>query len=1746
MAAVPSVFEHEPVAVIGMACRLPGGIDSTEQLWQRLSSGEPVVGDLPADRWQETAARGGAAARRVLAATPSRGAYRADIAGFDAGFFGIPADEARAMDPQHRMALEVAWEALEHAGIAARGLAGSDTGVFMGVGADDYGRRVLEDVPAIGAWSGIGASPCGAANRISHALDLRGPSAALDTACSSSLVAVHSACQALRARECALALAGGVMLVAGPGLAVTLACAGAVSADGRSKPFDAAADGYGRGEGCVVAVLRPLADALRDGDRVLAVIRGSAVGQDGRTAGIMAPSAAAQEAVLRAACRAAGIAPGEVDYVEAHGTGTRAGDPVEAQALAAVHGAVRAAGDPLLIGSVKGTIGHLEAASGIAGLLSCVLALNRGRLPATPGSAGPTPAVPWADAGLRLVTDECPWPIRGPRRLAGVSSYGYGGTLAHLVLQEPPPAPGRTRGRPARGLFPLSGASAAHLRANAARLAGHLVADPEAVLADVGRTLAVHRSHLPHRIALTAGTAEELLAGLRRLADEDGPGPAAAEPLDGAVWVFSGHGAQWPGMGRTFLAEEPAFAAVLERLDGVFRAEAGFSPREALHAADLGGTGRVQALTVAVQLGLAAVWRSYGFRPTAVIGHSVGEIAAAAVAGVLTEVEAARLACRRAALVERVAGDGAMVLVSLSFHEAARRLASEDVCGVWAAIDASPTSCVLSGRAQAVARLGAAWGGPGTVVRPVASDTAFHTPLLDPLTAPLRLACADLTVRRPRLPVYTTTLARPRDDALRDGAYWAANLRAPVRLRTAVEAAWHDGHRAFVEVSTHPVVAHSLAETLTAVHAPGQPRPVVAHTLRRGTAERAALLANAAALYGAGVEPDWTAHHDAGHLTDLPTTAWQHTRYWAAPSHSGDRHLAAHDPAGHTLLGGHTASPRPDPLHLWQTRLDAASRPYPGDHPVVGTEVVPAAVLLHTLACAAEADMADAADARLGCLDRVRLLVPVAVEGARDVQVTLRSGAVRLASRPAVRANTDEPGTWLTHTTARTTACVHDGLAALTGPGPEAVVEDPSLVTDRLADLGVPSMGFTWAVKELVRTGCSAYAVVTASTGRPRTWAALLDAAFSTASVCLPGPPRLRMPAAVATACLAGCGQAPEEAVLVVRLRPGTEDTVDLDVVGPDGHVRVRLRGLRYACPVPGPARSGGTLFALGRRPLPAQPQAATPRRVLAVGAEPEVAQALGARHLSSPEALRAAPGDVVVVAPPADRRLDPDQAALEQVRILTRTAAVLAAGGAPAALWAVTRGAGQARDAHTLAYGALWGLGRTLAGELPHLWRGVVDLPASPGTEDFAALAGLLGRTGTEDMVTVEAGTAWVSRLVPVPPAAGGGPRCHPDGSYLITGGLGALGLRTAAWLAARGARRLVLLGRSGLPARRDWHRPPLGPQGERVAAVRALEQSGVTVRVVAADVCDEAALRRALDPDTLDLPPVRGVVHAAGVTAGGGLPDAGASVWREVMRPKTTGALALHRLYPPGSVDFFVLYSSAGQLLHLPGQGPYAAANAFLDALARHRRSAGHTDTLALAWTSWRGLGMAAGADTVTAELRARGTDALDGDEALDAWGDADCGRHSELAVFRLTEPSPGQGPAQPRLPALLRDLRARAEQEAATDSPSSGPAWRQLPAQHRYDVLLAEVKAAAARALGGGPDSVTAHHALADLGLDSLRAVSFRTDLEGRLQVPLPPTLLWERPAAADIASYLTGLADAATQAEPAVEDPIRSKE
>ncbi|MEV4922956.1 type I polyketide synthase [Streptomyces roseoverticillatus] len=1159
---------QESVALVGIGCRFPGGIDSPESFWDFLAGGKVSVESTPEDRWRAYT-RISPEFTEALRRAERPGNFIGDVDGFDAEFFGIAPREVELMDPQQRLVLEVAWEALENAGMAPRSVAGSDAGVYIGTCSDDYGRRLLEDLPRIEPWTGIGAQLTGIANRVSHVLDLHGPSFVLDSACSASLVAVHLACQSLLTGETSLALAGGVNIILSPAYTLTLEAAGALSPDGRSKPFDAEGDGYGRAEGCGVLVLKRLSDATRDGDRILAVIKGTAVAQDGRTSGIMAPNPDAQRDLLRLAWQQAGLDPATAGYIEAHGTGTRLGDPVEASGLHAVFGAGRPADKPCWIGSVKSNIGHAEPASGVAGIIKATLMLRHAEMAATVLTSEPSPDIPWEEWGLRLVTEHQVWPKGETPRRAGVSGYGYGGTIGHVVLEEAPepaegageePLPGGPR------LFPLSYRNRAGAAEYACRLADWLERHPDTPLSSVGHTLAARRSHLEHRVTVVADGRAELVAALRAVAAEgaeeqdlDNVAEGTARPGsgDGAVWVFSGHGSHWSGMARELLADNAVFAGVIDRLEPVFRTELGFSARQAIVSGDFEAVDRAQSMIFAVQVALAEVWRSYGHRPSAVIGHSVGEIAAAVTAGALSLEDGARLSGRRSALLRRVAGKGAMAMAALSFEDAAARLAGNPA--VCAAIASSPGSTVVSGDAEAVAALVRDWGAEGIPVRPVNSDVAFHSAHMDPLTEALREALAGLEPRTPEVPLYSTALDDPRARALHDAGYWVANLRNPVRLAQAVTAAAEDGHRRFLEVSPHPVVAHSIGETLAHLDVAGGH---VAHSLRRNRPEVRTLLLNLAALHSHGAAVDWSAHYAAGPVAELPPIAWQHRRYWTdAVLPAGAVVAHGHDVTGHTLLGPPVDVAGTTPLRIWNTYLDDSVRPFPGGHALHGTSIVPASSIIHTFLEAAPGQGGSKA------LFGVSLKFPVALATPREVQVVQEGLTLRLSTRPTSPSGTAGPGNWLTHTTSSTMAAdappFPAGMLSVTAPAGLAAA-DPSVVIGRLDAIGVEGIAWPWTVEELhtgegvIRARVHAPAVP----GDQVTWAPLLDAALGIVPVIYGGPPAVRMPAHIREVRVVG--EAPETGWVDIRLVDPATDTVDIVISDEQGQLRAWLPGTRF------------------------------------------------------------------------------------------------------------------------------------------------------------------------------------------------------------------------------------------------------------------------------------------------------------------------------------------------------------------------------------------------------------------------------------------------------------------------------------------------------------------------------------------------------------------------------------------------------
>jgi 6-methylsalicylic acid synthase len=1708
-----SAESAEAIAVVGIGCRVAGDVSTPAEFWSFLMEGRSSVTEVPEERWEPYLHRDPRNAA-VLAEITRWGTFLDDLPGFDAEFFGVSPREAELMDPQQRLALEVSWEALEHAGISPRSLAGGDTAVLMGVNSDDYGKLIMEDLSGIEAWTGIGTSLCGIANRVSHLLDLRGPSVALDAACAASLVAVHQACQMLRAGETSLALAGGVSALIGPGVIRVLDEAGATAPDGRCKTFDAAADGYGRGEGAGVVVLKRLSDAHRDGDRVLAVVRGGAVAQDGRTVGIMSPNGDAQADMFRRACEVSGVSPASVGYVEAHGTGTPTGDPVEVSALAAVYGAGRPDGARCAIGSVKPNVGHLEGGAGVVGLIKTVLALHHRAIPPTAGVKKLTPAIDWAGSGLRVPIEPEQWATGDVPRRAAVCSYGYGGTIAHVLLEEAPDGPSGSSesSRQVPVIVPVSARSEARLARQADALADRLRAVPSPV-ADVAATLWSRRAHDGVRAAVVAGAPHELVAGLDALSrGESLPSVVTgAIPPTGktnAVWVFSGHGSHWAGMGRELIATEPAFAAVIDEVDDVFRAELGFSARQALSSGELGGTDRVQALTFAMQAGLAAVLRAHGVTPAAVIGHSVGEVAACVASGVFDLRHGAAVACYRARGFRSVLGDGAMALVGLPFGEAEQKLA--ECADVVAAISASPESTVVSGAAEAVDALARAWAAQGIEVRRVNSDVAFHSPAMDALTGELARLTGGLPPSRPpAVPLYTTALRDPRSAAPRDRDYWVANLRGRVRFAEAVAAAAADGHRLFLEVAAHPVVSHSIAETL--LHH-GIEEYAIVPVLRRERPEGRSVAAAVASLWCHGADVAHGVTAAGPWAADLPGTQWQHRRFWRMPTPPpGGR--GVHDSASHTLLGGRTLVAGTVGTCLWETRLDMGSRPYPGDHPVQGTEIVPAAVLLNTFLAAARGGDHAASPQCTGLgLANVRLRTPVPPGRVRDLQVVLHDRELTLSSRIVETAAGQDSG-WLTHTSA--VVATEDDIEELLDSTVDVVAARGRCteqlpthhVIETLETLGVAAMGFDWRVTELSRGDGELFAAVTAEADgtEPTSWASLVDAATSTASTAFDS--RLRMPAHIER--LHVHGAPPARAVVLVRRRPDTT-TTDVTIADRSGAVLLSITGMAFE-ELESSGR-GWSVNDIGRmvhhvawHPLP-DGRAEPPSGVVLVGGDVDglnsavsdlTAAAVPYVAVEDADEIEAvlaiADRPAVFVLPRSD---DPPEASVD---LVLRTLLRLQESGVATRLWVRTVGVA---DGSNLSHAPLWGLARVAATEYPQLWGGVID------HADGGLPLGVLGSLHGHGVVVQRDGVPHVARLAAVASASGSSTplHCSPGGTYLITGGTGVLGLRMAQRLADLGARRLLLLSRSGVPHRSGWDDEP---RPESVAAITALEARGVSVHVAAIDIAAPDAAQ-ALRAVLRELPPVRGVIHAAGVEAGGLLAHTTAEDFAAAMRPKVHGTLTLHRVFPPEQLDWMVLFSSCGYLAGFPGQGAYACANSFLDVMARHRRRLGDRTT-AVAWTAWRGLGMGSTSGFVAAQLDALGMGTVVADDAM---------RALDLAM-RVDDPNIVVLPVLPTAAAvpMLADVAPdddEPDDEGTLVAPEAGDLDPEALARKVVNAVAAQL---------GLPDSdVNPGLPLVELGVDSIMTVRLRHQLEKQTGLSLPPTLLWEHPTAAAVTARL----------------------
>jgi len=1472
----------EPVAVVGMACRFPGGITDPESYWRLLRGGQCAIKAAPENRWDGEAwfDLDPDATGRLYT---QHGGYLSDVDAFDPDVFGISPREAKGLDPQQRMLLEVSWEALERAALPAAKLRGSDTGVYIGISTDDYAHLSLGVYESIDAWSGLGTMRSVAAGRIAYTFGLEGPALSFDTSCSSSLTAIHQACRDLQSGAVSTAVAGGVNLILTPRMTIALCRLRALSPDGLCRTFDASANGYVRGEGCGVVILKRLEQAKKDGDTILAVIRGSAINHDGRSNGLTAPNGQAQERLLRKALKEAGVKPGQVQYIEAHGTATSLGDPIEVHALGEVYGPGHSRQRPLRIGSVKTNIGHLEAAAGVAGFIKTVLSLQHREIVPHLHFENPNPYIAWERFPLAVPVELEAWesPADGEERRAAVSAFGMSGTNVHVVLEEfcAGATATPTRQRP-WNLLALTAPSDGGLDAVVDTYWQFLGSRAKPGLENLCYSANTGRTPLNKRAAFAASSHDGLLAALeahlkRRDSGVTGTdeghcigAPSQVPAAPRIAFLFTGQGAQYQRMGRELYDTQPVFSETLDYCNEVLQPILGLSLRSLIDAEPdlLNQTRYTQPVLFSLGCSLYRLWESWGVCPHAVMGHSVGEYVAAWAAGVFDLEQGLILIAERARLMQSMPGSGAMVAV-LGPEEKVRDILPQFEGQIEVAALNGPGHVVLSGNDASIGQAVEILEGEGFTCRLLDVSHAFHSSQMDGMLADLEAFAAGIDFRDPTVPLISNLTGRSVGPGEIGPGYWSAHTRQAVRFREGVQALAEAGCRIFVEIGPSPVLAGMARSILADSGIAWLP------SLRPRVSDWEQLLLSAGELFVRGVSIDFEGVDGAfaAGRCPLPTYPFQRRRFW---------------------------------LETEQTMAAPATA------------------------------------------ERLK----------EEVYYGLQWEPVDLTSLPQRQ---EHHTTWI-------------------------IFADRGGVGDQLVQL-------------INQAGLKAFCFHAASTSAAN-----------------------------------HAGQVQD---ILSRLLPQAQGEV----------------GLVYLWPLESPAPSDG----------------------LAEDALRQCESVLGI----------------------ARRLLTERQA---EVRLWLGTKAALAIHGQEPIVG--------------LSSAALWGLGRSLALEFPDRWGGLVDLDHQDAPADGAnRFWEILSRQCVENQIAFRGGIAYVPRIVPTPPPLASPIDIRADATYLVSGGLGALGLRTAGWLVEKGARNLVLFGRSGLTANSE-------------KTVADLAARGVQVLALSADVAKRDAMQALFQRIAAELPPLRGIVHAAGLPGFSPLAELSADTLRSVMTPKVAGALNLDEFARGLDLDFFVLYSSIASFWGSKGQVHYAAANSFLDGLAAQRR-AQHLPATCVSWGPWQGAGMVTDDDRKT--LDRMGINSLS-EEQIAAALDRVVGSGRQLAVAdvdwsRLHSLFESVGGA-----ALVSRMAKQAERmpaDRATGSDRFLRQWNSTEESQRPTLLRSVVGVEVARTLGiPGNNAPDPDQGFFELGMDSIMAVGLRKCLEEMLQIELSATLAFDYPSTNRLAERL----------------------
>ncbi len=1749
--------DHAPLALVGIGCRFPGGADSAAGFWDLLYSGTDATCTVPETRWNAARYHDPNPAKIGKIAT-RRGGFLGEIDQFDPQFFGISPREAHSLDPQQRLLLQVAWEALEDGGIPADTLAGTDVGVFVGGFTLDY--QLLQNQGRTSRYrfkshSATGMMMTMLANRISYTFDFRGPSITIDTACSGSLVAVHLAAQSIWNGECDVALAGGVNIMIGPNTAIAESRSGFLSPEGRSKAFDDSADGYARGEGGAIVVIKPLERALRDGDEIYAQILGTAVSQDGHTDGITVPREEAQEAAIRTALRRAGVQPVDVGYVEAHGTGTPVGDPIEMRALAGALTSDRPPTNPLLIGSVKTNIGHLEAGAGVAGLIKAALVLKHGYIPANLHLQTPTRHVSLGDLNIDVPRTGRAFPDCR-RRIAGVNSFGFGGTNAHVVLAEPAvpdrePASDRSVGPPLV-ILPISARSEEALVDTAARLAEHVGAHPDIALPDLGYTLARRRAHLSHRHTVVAENLVEARQRLGALADggQLSVGRTAVAPK--LAFVCTGMGPQWWGMCRGLLDVFPAFTESIVRSDRELTRYAGWSLIDELRRDEtcsrMAETDVAQPANFAIQIALAEQLAQFGITPDAVVGHSAGEVAAHHLAGLLTFEQAIGVIYHRSRLQQRTTGRGRMLAVGLDAESLMRTLDERtlDEFGRRVSVAAinSPSAVTVAGDSDVLDDIARQLDGGGIFNRYLSVKVPYHTHFMETVKADLVSAFEGLSSKPAMRPLYSTVTGEQLDGYQAGAAYWWQNTRATVLFEPAMRRMLDDGYTHFVELGPHPVLAASIAETA------GSQRVSVIPSQRRGDDDGRTFLSCVGALHCHGVDVAWDAVYPTcgTHPVKLPSYPWQNKRFWNETQEATE--ALFYDPV-HPLLGQSVSAVHP----TWEAEFSTILNAFLADHRIQGSVVVPGSVYVEMAHAAGQATYGSHHS-----VDNLVLHRAVILDDTCDpiLRTTLNQddGTLEFA---AFTATADGELKWTITATAElntlpTPPC-RRGAPDSTEPVTSIGGDDFYGRTQAIGfDYGTAfrcvqrvTAGEDWAVAEI-----AVPAAIAGELDAYRFHPALIDGAFQT----LFGAPFLGqeenedpyLPTRIRHCAVYG---SPEERMTVhAHVLSATREAVECDITITDalGNPLAVFEGFVVqslsASSRMSPDRIDKGLYELQWRAKADDDDADAHQPVEALvddaswlvlvdstGVGAAVADALRGRghrvHTVEHDSAGALTDVIdrylrldddvagIVDCWPLDICAETDADANQQIGVLAvlRVVKALAEhGSGTSRLFLITANAQPApgTDLTGIDQAALWGLGRVIGHqELGDRWGALIDIDDAddPGQTAAHICEHLLGGDA-EDQIAIRGDTTYVPRLRPCSRLTKPFPtKLSPDATYVVTGGAGALGRVVATYLAQRGARHITLLSRRAIPPRSLWSDLTEGDADfATVTTILAVERLGVHIDTASVDITDKRQVAAWLNSHTgAGGRPVRGVVHAAGSVADQLLVNISEEDFVKVLAPKITGTRVLHDTFEQHDLEFFVMFGSAGSTIAAPGQGNYAAANAFLDAFAHYRRARG-LPALTIGWGPWS-VGM-------VEELKLEKLYAQRGIELITpAVGTRILDRLINQTVPAIVAISADWGRARQagfggQLPMMFSELETA---ETAIRHNDSGPSILDVlantPEVERSAVIADHVRRIVAAVFDCAAGDIEPDDMLDDIGLDSMMAMDFRVRINTMFSIDLP---------------------------------------